>query len=178
MDLFVFNALHGIAGKWRFLDWLLVFTGKFLPYIAVLAAVIFIFKIGDWKNRWFVFAESALAIIGGWGIINRIIQYIYHRPQPFVNFSFEPVFSHKITASFPSDHATVLAALATVFLFYNRKLGYSLLGVSVIVGLARIASGLHWPSDVLAGLLIGSALALVSHFILKPFKQSEIKNGN
>lgn len=177
MDLSIFNALHGIAGKWRFLDWLLIFTGKLLPYIAALAVVILIFKIGGWKNRWFVFAESSLAIIGGWGIINRVVQYFYHRLQPFVNFSFEPVFAHKITASFPSDHATVLAALATVFLFYNRGFGYVLWGVAAAVGFARIASGLHWPSDVLVGLLIGSALALISHFMIKPFK-SESKNGN
>ncbi len=67
--------------------------------------------------------------------------------------------------SFPSGHAAVATALAATFcLFYKQKwLRALLVVVALLIGLSRIAMGLHWVTDVLVGLLGGWSLAILAY---------------
>jgi membrane-associated phospholipid phosphatase len=67
-------------------------------------------------------------------------------------------------SSFPSDHATLFAALATGAWFANRRLGTMLWAYCLVVILApRVYLGLHYPTDVVVGALIGIAIAWLLH---------------
>jgi membrane-associated phospholipid phosphatase len=69
-------------------------------------------------------------------------------------------------SAFPSDHATLFAALAAGAWFACRRLGAILFVYTVIVILApRVYLGMHYPTDVLAGALIGIAIAWAAHLI-------------
>ena len=67
--------------------------------------------------------------------------------------------------SFPSGHAAVAATFAATFcLFYKQKwLRALLVLVALLIGLSRVAMGLHWVTDVLAGLLGGWSLAMLAY---------------
>ena len=67
--------------------------------------------------------------------------------------------------SFPSGHAAVAAAFAATFcLFYKQKwLRALLVVVALLIGLSRVAMGLHWVTDVLVGLLGGWSLAMLAY---------------
>jgi undecaprenyl-diphosphatase len=59
-------------------------------------------------------------------------------------------------SSFPSDHAVLFAALATGFVFISRPLGMAVLAYGCLfIDLPRIYFGLHYPTDVLAGMVVG-----------------------
>ena len=67
--------------------------------------------------------------------------------------------------SFPSGHAAVAATFAATFcLFYKQKwLRALLVVVALLIGLSRVAMGLHWVTDVLAGFLGGWSLAILAY---------------
>src|SRR5512139_3227420 len=88
------------------------------------------------------------------------------RPRPM--FVYPPPFAPKAEwnewSSFPSDHATLFFALATGLFYISRPLGLvATLYVLVVICLPRIFLGLHYPTDILAGTLLGVALATLAN---------------
>jgi undecaprenyl-diphosphatase len=67
--------------------------------------------------------------------------------------------------SFPSGHTLHAVALTLVALYYYPGLAPLLVPFTLLVALSRVVLGLHYPSDVLAGVIIGGALASVSLLI-------------
>ena len=97
-----------------------------------------------------------------------VLKHLFHRTRPVAVDLYEfwmPM--HKLFAdqySFPSGHSSLsFAAAGVIFLKFRDWRGWTALLVALIVGLCRIYEGMHWPTDVLAGMVIGliaSALAL------------------
>jgi len=69
--------------------------------------------------------------------------------------------------SFPSDHAIIAGALATGLLFVNRKLGAIAVVLALLLAFARVYAGVHYPGDVIAGLLAGAAIAVLVWLVLR-----------
>jgi membrane-associated phospholipid phosphatase len=64
--------------------------------------------------------------------------------------------------SFPSDTATLYFALVTIVFLESRKMGLlSFLWAIFTAGVCRVAVGVHYPSDILAGMIVGTTLVLV-----------------
>lgn len=92
------------------------------------------------------------------GVLVIIIQQFIHVDRPLVFLQNKWVFllSHIPDNSFPSDHATIGAAfLVAIFLFGYRKIFYYLLPFFIIMFLARIVGGVHYPLDILWGIVVG-----------------------
>jgi undecaprenyl-diphosphatase len=80
-------------------------------------------------------------------------------------------------SSFPSDNAALFSALATVTFITHRKLGViSYLHAVFIVSLPRVYLGLHYPSDVLVGLMLGIAVVILMYKIPIPSDTTEAAN--
>lgn len=122
-------------------------------------------------------AASALVA----GLINLLIQqFLYkERPETALEVSQGLLLPHLPTMSFPSDHAAVSMAFAYAVMYfacivviapkqYMRKLfrrGMFLWVGGIVMSIARIAVGVHWPTDIFAGWVIGIiAVALVARF--------------
>ena len=63
--------------------------------------------------------------------------------------------------SFPSSHAVNNFAIGTVFAFYYPRLKWVFFGCATLIALSRIAVGVHYPSDIAGGAIIGSLIALL-----------------
>jgi undecaprenyl-diphosphatase len=63
-------------------------------------------------------------------------------------------------SSFPSDSASFVFAIATGFCLISWRWGLGMVAFATFVGLARVAVGIHYPSDILVGALLGIAVTL------------------
>jgi len=68
--------------------------------------------------------------------------------------------------SFPSGHTMHAVGFTTVLLHYYPEWAILLIPFTILVGLSRLVLGLHYPSDVIIGFLIGYGLAMGSFFVL------------
>nr|WP_317055928.1 phosphatase PAP2 family protein [Roseovarius sp. W115] len=78
-------------------------------------------------------------------------------------------------SAFPSDHAVLFFALAVGLFQVSKRAGVvALLHAGLIVCLPRVAVGLHWPSDIAVGILIGIALSVL---LFRPVQALVHKSG-
>jgi undecaprenyl-diphosphatase len=108
-------------------------------------------------------AILALLAAGGAWLIRQVIIRAWVRPRPFVAHprAVHKLIAHASDPSFPSGHAAASIAIAVAVLLVHRRVGGLVLTVALVISYARVYVGVHYPSDVLAGALIGTGAALV-----------------
>lgn len=90
------------------------------------------------------------------------LNFLFPVPRPFVAQNFTPLVGVSLSeyyASFPSGHATFLAALGTAVFFTEKLPGVLISILSILVGVGRVMTGVHYPVDILGGFLIGVVVA-------------------
>jgi undecaprenyl-diphosphatase len=93
-------------------------------------------------------------------IVNFVIKPLVGRTRPC--FVLEPVrllIHQPHSHSFPSSHAANMASMATLFTVRYRKYAAWFISIALLVSISRIYVGVHYPSDVAAGLVIGTLFA-------------------
>jgi len=178
-DKIVFSALHFLADRATLLDWVIVFLSQYLPYLLV-AGLLLAFtrvsarasdsvssSVSAWRVRIELAARVALGVILARGILTEIFRFFYDRPRPYEALSFEPLLTNG-SGSFPSGHMALLFAIGTALFFTNRRWGIWFLALSFLTGLARIAAGVHWPTDILGGALFGILAAFLIRYLVWP----------
>lgn len=172
-DISFFQLINSLAGKSKILDWLGIFLAEYLGYFLILLAVLLIVTRKNWKERFYFFSLTVLLIILARGIITELIRFFYSRPRPFSVLEIQPLLQHGAAGSFPSGHMAFYFALALAVFFINKRWGWRFLVVALVIGLARIFVGVHWPLDIVGGIIIGIVSALL---IKKILPEPETKN--
>jgi len=97
--------------------------------------------------------------------VKGFVSFIWIRPRPFIADPWLSYMPFNVDPpSFPSGHAMMSMAMAASIYFSGyKKLGFWLIIASILIGIGRVASGVHYPLDVIAGLLIGVAVAWGLH---------------
>ena len=98
------------------------------------------------------------------------LKLLIQRDRPS-NLSFAIRQEHWLTQSFPSGHTTTAFSVAMMLLLLtwgskHRWMGISALPIACLVGLSRIYRGVHWPTDVLAGVCFGTIAACALYLLL------------
>lgn len=131
-------------------------------FIATLA-IVFLAASGARHVAWRRAAVAAVLSAGLALAIGKVISELFDRVRPFVADSggVHLFSAHAADPSFPSDHATASFAIAMAIFLRHRGWGVVALIAAALLSIGRVALGLHYPSDVLAGAALGAAAALV-----------------
>ena len=85
-------------------------------------------------------------------------QYVF-RERPFTHYELTSLFYQPTDSSFPANPAAIAFAVASAIFLANRRASWLLFGLAVLWSLVRVSSGLFFPSDIVAGGLIGATVA-------------------
>ena len=98
-------------------------------------------------------------------VSSRILKNMFDRPRPFKTIESVRLITNKPGGmSFPSSHAFNNFCAATIIALFYRKRAWIFLSLAALMGFTRLYLGVHYPSDVLAGTILG---ALLGYLIVK-----------
>lgn len=156
------------------------------------AVMVFFTNIGEYGIIWITLAivclctkryrqcgiTIALALILSLIFCNAILKNVVARPRPFLS---QETWTLLIKAptdfSFPSGHTSAsFAAAMSVFLYYKKE-GIAALILAVCIAVSRLYLLVHFPSDVLASVLLGSMCAVISYIIIRYILRKLVKNN-
>ncbi len=169
------------------LSWILdIFTFSCDKGLIWIIAVIVMLFFKKWRKTGIVlgFALIVFAMLGN----NIIIKYSFQRPRPFEigaigqtlfervsnwmlpsGSSFLGFFEVPDSYSFMSGHSFSSALCATIIFYYHRKTGIVAIVVAVIIAFSRLYFGVHYPTDVIAGIIFGAGSGILSIFLANKF---------
>lgn len=154
------------------MDTLIILLAAYWEYVVVAVLLFYLwapkFRKIDLKTRAVHTGLAVLAAVVARFGVTSLIRYFYPRERPFAFEGLDSLINQNpLESSFPSGYATFFMALAVYFLLAGqKKLGYFLLVSAILIGAARVAAGVHWPSDIVAGWAVG---AVVSWIVFKLF---------
>ena len=144
---------------------------EFVIPMAVLGLVLSFFK----KTRKFGLAVL-FAVLVGTLITNLVMKPLFARPRPYVYYADNPLFmswyefagAHvESDKSFPSGHTTAAFEIGVaLFLVLNKKYSWIFPVFSALVGLSRIYLMVHYTTDVLGGVLVGTFAGIMGYVIM------------
>ena len=112
----------------------------------------------SWRRPWLA-ARVAVTILLAEMVSGLLKSWTGRDRPPLANPDPEPLVRLPATGSFPSGHATVAFACATILALAVPRLAPPLFALAGLVAWSRVYVGVHYPLDVLAGAVLGVVLA-------------------
>src|SRR6266480_1642026 len=163
MDYRLYHALNQFVVDHSWIgSGLSVIENWAVPALAVATFALWLFARPGSSRKWKLTCASALASSGLALLINQLIAQVWDRARPFADHRSSHVWGNRShDPSFPSDHASAAFAIAFAVFLFDRLVGSIFLAAAVLIGVGRVFIRAHYPADVLAGALVGLAVALV-----------------
>ena len=166
MNTNLFNVIYGLAHQSVGFDQVIIFCATWLPLIVLILtlAVVLTRAARDRMPRRAGFIISAPIL--AWFIAQGLKVWLtWPRPATALT-SVQPLFSADGSA-FPSGHATFFFALAFALYPFHPRLATMVSASAIIISLARVAAGVHFPGDILGGFILAGLVVLISWTFVK-----------
>ena len=112
-----------------------------------------------------------LALIFCLLIGNLTLKPLIARPRPYTYFpEMTLLIAPLADYSFPSGHTFASFASATALFLHHKKAGLAAYGLAIVIAFTRLYLYVHFPSDVLAGMLLGICCGWIANRLLRSFR--------
>lgn len=173
-DVKLLYFLNTLAGKSQIFDFLTVFLASYLQYFLVAGFLLLLyFSAYSRREKLTIFWTTTISIVVARLGVTEIIRFFYHRPRPFLTYQLYPLISEN-DWSFPSGHSAFFFAMAMAIYLYNKKWGIGFFIAALFMNISRIIAGVHYPSDILGGMIVGVIVAYVVFYLAEKRKTKEI----
>ena len=147
---------------------LIIFGAKYLIVVPILVLVYYYWKNIEARKR---ILKLTLYILPASFVLAKIGSYFLYIPRPFVSDGITPLIQHVADNGFPSDHTLLASAIASLFLFINRKWAIWLWVITIIIATSRVLVGVHHTIDVVGSILISLLVAGMIYSLHKKLNQ-------
>ncbi len=153
LDIWLLKFLNALVGQSAAGDFIILILARYFPYVFALYIIWWFFQKYDFRDG---IKAIAAAFVARYAVVESV-RYFYPRPRPFLIHEIQNLYPAE-SGSFPSGHVTFLFALSAAAYRKNKKVGLWFFAISIFHGLTRIMAGIHYPSDILGGIIVGLAV--------------------
>ena len=161
LDAWAFLYLNVRGPRPPLLDWMMLRFTQVGNGIAALAMAAVLYLAGDRLLAY----ELVLGTLTLWLVVE-LVKALTHRSRPFVRLAQARIVGYRVGGrSFPSGHTSQAFFMATLIVQHFHAgawLASLLYAIALLVGITRMYVGAHYPRDVLAGAILGSAWGLLA----------------
>jgi len=159
MNYHLFELINAAAGQNDQVDDVFEWAAVWLIYVLGAAAAVPL--LGGLRRARPAVVRVA-AVLGVAFVTGQLLAAVSTEVRPFQTHSVHQLIPHDPGPSLPSDHATAAFAVAfAVGAFLSWRWGVALSVLAVVIGFARIWTGVHYPADVLVGALVAAGAVSV-----------------
>lgn len=126
--------------------------------IILLVIIGLIFLIGDKEDKQIAILSFFSLMFAD--ILVYILKLIFLRPRPYITLDNVELVKTELNYSFPSGHATLSFAVYTLIGYKYKKFILAIL-IASIISITRIYLGVHYPSDIIFGAILGVLITLI-----------------
>nr|WP_088327671.1 phosphatase PAP2 family protein [Bacillus cereus] len=163
LDYKWFKFINNKVQQYPVIDNVMIIFAEYVQY--AFGLLIILLWIKNKTNYRVIVFQTLLAIMLAYSI-NRIVEIFIYRERPFISHSIKQLVDHTANSSFPSDHATAAIVIATTLWLsaFPFKCFWFLLAIGV--AFSRVWVGVHYPFDVIVGIVHGVLIALFTRYVV------------
>ncbi len=166
LDHYIFQSINGLAFRWVWLDMLGIFLAEHLIYLMGIVLLLFLLRF---KKNWKMVLIALTSGVAARFLVTGLIRLLKPRGRPFTINEVSLLIDRVNEQSFPSGHASFAFGLATIVYLYNKKWGIVFFVSALLISIARVFAGVHWPADILAGAAVGIFTGWLVNKIFKKY---------
>jgi len=172
LNISIVSFLNHWANSSLYASNIVIFCAVYLGWVLVIGLLFYIY---DARNHWKAFRIPLLFLVSGLLalLVVDLVKGIIPITRPFSAIKgILPLFKPGDLAAFPSSHAAFFGGIALYLLLRHRGPGVWYLSLVILMCLARVAAGVHYPLDILAGLAVAG---LAGFIVIKFFPGHKTK---
>lgn len=137
----------------------MIFGAEYLIYLTFILLFFFAFKGSIPERKALLLSLISMPIVV---ILIKLIHIFVFTQRPFIDNEILPLINYYSNASFPSRHTSIMSAVAFSYVSTKSKWAPLFILFMLWVGISRIYVGVHYPLDILGGILVGFVSILIS----------------